>query len=426
MSSAIRDALARLLEHGFNRERQWDMLDKLTVRNLPLTGAKVLTRVDFNVPLDKEGKVADATRIEASLPTIRYMMEKGTRIILVSHLGRPKGKRVEGMSLAPAAEKLTSFLHKEVAFASDCVGEPAEQVVDSLGDGDVALLENLRFHPGEEANDDEFSRQLASMAELYVNDAFGSAHRAHASTVGVTKHIELCAAGFLMQKEVEYLGKILAEPERPFVAILGGAKVSGKIGVVRNLLGKIDGLLIGGGMMYTFLAAKGLDVGRSILEVESIPVAKEIMEEAEKKGVELLLSPDCLVSSSATEAAETKHVPVEEIPSELAGVDIGPGGIGLFREALVDARTVLWNGPMGVFEIEAYSRGTMEVARMLADATAAGAVTVIGGGDSAAAVAKEGLEHAVSHVSTGGGASLEFLEGKELPGVAALSDRKVA
>jgi phosphoglycerate kinase len=400
------------------------MLEKLTVRNLPLAGARVLTRVDFNVPLDREGKVADATRIEASLPTIRYMMEKGARVILVSHLGRPKGKRVEGKSLAPAAEKLSSFLHKTVVFAEDCIGEPAKRAVDSLGDGDVALLENLRFHPGEEANDDEFSQQLASPAELYVNDAFGSAHRAHASTAGVTKHIELCAAGFLMQKEVEYLGKILTDPGRPFVAILGGAKVSDKIGVARNLLGKVDKILIGGGMMYTFLAAKGLDVGRSILEPESVPVAREIMEEAEKKGVELLLPSDCLVSSSASEATETRQVSVEEIPSESVGVDIGSGTAGQFRQALSGVQTALWNGPMGVFEIDAYSRGTVQVARMLADATAAGAVTVIGGGDSAAAVAKEGLEHAVSHVSTGGGASLEFLEGRELPGVAALSDRE--
>ncbi|KPJ60613.1 MAG: phosphoglycerate kinase [Latescibacteria bacterium DG_63] len=398
-------------------------MKKLGVRDLPLTGAKVLTRVDFNVPLDKERRVADATRMEASLPTIRYMIEKGTRVILMSHLGRPKGKRVDSMSLVPVAEKLTSFLHKDVAFAEDCVGEPAKKAVDSLRDGDVALLENLRFHPGEEANDDEFSRQLASLGELYVNDAFGSAHRAHASTVGVTKHIKLCAAGFLMQKEVEYLGKVLEEPGRPFVAILGGAKVSDKIGIARNLLGKLDKLIIGGGMMYTFFAAKGLDVGRSILEPKSVPIARDIMEEARKKGVELLLPVDCLVSRSASEAAETREVLAEEIPDELAGVDIGPRAIEEFREALEGAKTVLWNGPMGVFEIDAYSRGTVEIAHILADATAAGAVTVIGGGDSAAAINKEGLEHRVSHVSTGGGASLEFLEGRELPGIAALSNK---
>ncbi|UCF78760.1 MAG: phosphoglycerate kinase [Candidatus Eiseniibacteriota bacterium] len=399
------------------------MFRKLAVRDLPLKGAKVLTRVDFNVPLDKEGRVADATRIEASLPTIRYMMEKGARIILMSHLGRPKGKRVEGQSLAPAGEKLSAFLHKKVVFADDCIGEPAKRAADSLKDGDVALLENLRFHPEEEANDDGFSRQLASLGELYVNDAFGSAHRAHASTVGVTKHIKLCAAGFLMQKEVEYLGKILGQPGRPFVAVLGGAKVSDKIGVARNLLGQVDKLLVGGGMMFTFLVATGLDVGRSILETESVPVAKEIMEEAKKRGVALLLPSDCLVSSSASEEAETRAVSVKEIPADMVGVDIGPRSVEEFREALSGAKTVLWNGPMGIFEIERYARGTVEIARMLADLTSSGAVTVIGGGDSAAAVTGEGLEHRVSHVSTGGGASLEFLEGRELPGIAALSDK---
>jgi phosphoglycerate kinase len=399
------------------------MLRKLTVRDLPLPGKRVLTRVDFNVPLDREGRVSDSTRIEASMPTIRYMIEKGARIILMSHLGRPKGKPVAGMSLAPVAQKLQSFLRKDVAFAKDCIGEPAKKVAFSLKDGDVALLENLRFHPEEEANEEKFSGELASLGELYVNDAFGSAHRAHASTVGVTKHISLCAAGFLMQKEVEYLGKILEEPRRPFVAIFGGAKVSDKIGVVRNLLGKVDKILVGGGMMFTFLAAKGLKVGQSILEAQSIPVAKEIMEKAKEMGVALILPVDCVVSSSVKEAAETQTVPVEQIPEGLAGVDIGPRTIEQFREALTGAKTVLWNGPMGVFEIEAYSAGTDEVARMLAEATSSGATTVVGGGDSAAAIAKAGLEHRVSHVSTGGGASLEFLEGLELPGVAALTDK---
>jgi phosphoglycerate kinase len=399
------------------------MLKKLTVRDLPLSGKRVLTRVDFNVPLDREGRVSDSTRIEASMPTIRYMIEKGGRIILMSHLGRPKGKPVASMSLAPVAQKLGSFLRKDVAFAQDCIGESARNVAFSLKDGDVALLENLRFHPEEEANDEGFSRELASLGELYVNDAFGSAHRAHASTVGVTKHLKLCAAGFLMQKEVDYLGRVLENPKRPFVAIFGGAKVSDKIGVVRNLLGRIDTILVGGGMMFTFLAAKGLKVGQSILELESIPVAKEIMEKAKETGVALVLPVDCVVSSSAKEAAETKIVPVENMPDGLAGVDIGPRTIEQFREALADARTVLWNGPMGVFEIEAYSAGTDAVARMLAEATSSGAITVVGGGDSAAAIVKAGLENRVSHVSTGGGASLEFLEGLELPGVAALTNK---
>jgi phosphoglycerate kinase len=400
------------------------MLKKLTVRDLPLSGKRVLTRVDFNVPLDKEGRVADSTRIEASMPTIRYMIEKGGRIILMSHLGRPKGKPVSGMSLGPVAQKLKSFLRKDVAFADDCVGEPTKRVALSLKDGDVALLENLRFHPEEETNDEKFSRELAELGELYVNDAFGSAHRAHASTVGVTNYISLCAAGFLMQKEVDYLGRVLEAPKRPFVAIFGGAKVSDKIGVVLNLLDKVDTILVGGGMMFTFLAAKGLKVGQSILEPESIPVAKGIMEKAEGMGVALVLPVDCIVSPSVKEAAETKTVPVEEIPDELAGVDIGPRTVQKFREALSEAETVLWNGPLGVFEIEAYSVGTNEVARMLAEATSSGAITVVGGGDSAAAIVKAGLENKVSHVSTGGGASLEFLEGHELPGVAALTDKR--
>jgi len=399
------------------------MLKKLTVRDLPVTGKRVLTRVDFNVPLDKEGKVADATRIEASLPTIRYMMEKGGRVILMSHLGRPKGKRVESMSLRPVADKLKTFLRKDVVFAQDCVGEPARRAAMSLRDGDVALLENLRFHPQEEANDGEFSRELASLGELYVDDAFGSAHRAHASTVGVTKHLALSAAGFLMQKEVDYLGRVLDEPKRPFVAIFGGAKVSDKIPVLKNIMRRVDKVLVGGGMMFTFLAARGLKVGNSILEAESVPLAREIIEQATAGGVQLLLPVDCVVSASASEAGRTATVPVEAIPDGMVGVDVGPRTVALFKEALAGARTVLWNGPMGVFEIDAYATGTMEMARALAEATAQGAVTVVGGGDSAAAVAKAGLEHAVSHVSTGGGASLEFLEGLELPGVAALTDK---
>jgi phosphoglycerate kinase len=400
------------------------MLRKLTVRDIPMTGKRVLTRVDFNVPLDKEGNVTDATRIEASLPTIRYMIEKGARVILMSHLGRPKGKRVDSMSLRPIRDRLATYLKKDVLFMDDCIGDAATKAVRSLQDGDVALLENLRFHPEEEANDSEFARKLASLGELYVNDAFGSAHRAHASTEGVTRYLPMSAAGFLMQKEVDYLGRVLEDPKRPFVAVFGGAKVCDKIKVVKNIFTKVDRILIGGGMMYTFLAAKGLKVGNSILENESIPVAKDIMDEAAKKGVELLLPVDCLVSVSAKEPAETRTVDVEAIPDGFAGVDIGPRTIALFREALAQAKTVLWNGPMGVFEIDAYACGTLEVARALADATTQGATTVVGGGDSAAAVSVAGVEHKISHVSTGGGASLEFLEGLELPGVAALSEKK--
>jgi len=351
------------------------------------------------------------------------MIEKGGRVVLMSHLGRPKGKRVESMSLRPVAEKLRTFLRKDVAFAEDCVGEPARRVALSLKDGDVALLENLRFHPEEEANDDEFSRQLASLGELYVDDAFGSAHRAHASTVGVTKYLPLSAAGFLMQKEVDYLGRVLEDPARPFVAIFGGAKVSDKIPVLKNIMQRVDKVLVGGGMMFTFLAARGLKVGKSILDTESVPLAQEIIDQAAAKGVQLLLPVDCVVSASAAEARDTTTVPVEAIPDGLVGVDVGPRTVALFKQALSGAKTILWNGPMGVFEIDAYATGTMEVAKALAEATVQGAVTVVGGGDSAAAIAKAGLEHAVSHVSTGGGASLEFLEGLELPGVAALTDK---
>ncbi len=399
------------------------MLRKLTVRDLPLAGKRVLMRVDFNVPLGADGTVADATRIEASLPTIRYMLEKSARVILMSHLGRPKGKRADSMSLRPVRDKLAQYVRKDVAFAEDCVGEAAEKLALSLQDGDVALLENLRFHPEEEANDEGFSRKLASLGELYVNDAFGSAHRAHASTVGVTKFLPTPAAGFLMQKEVEYLGRVLEDPARPFVAVFGGAKVSDKIAVVKNILSKVDRILIGGGMMFTFLAAKGLKVGGSILETESIPMAKDILDQAGRRGVEFRLPVDCLVSQSAKEAGETRLVPVEAMPDELVGVDIGRDTIALFREVISQARTVLWNGPMGVFEIDAYATGTIEVAKALAYATSQGAVTVVGGGDSAAAAVKAGIEHKVSHVSTGGGASLEFLEGLELPGIAALADK---
>ncbi|MBN1504473.1 MAG: phosphoglycerate kinase [Candidatus Eisenbacteria bacterium] len=399
------------------------MLNKLTVRDLPVAGKRVLTRVDFNVPLDKQGNVADATRIVASLPTVRYMMEKGARVLLMSHLGRPKGKRVDSMSLHPVAEKLATFLRKDVPFADDCVGDPARRVALSLKDGDVALLENLRFHPEEEANDPEFSRELASLGELYVNDAFGSAHRAHASTVGVTEHIGQSAAGFLMQKEVDYLSRVLDEPKRPFVAVFGGAKVSDKIPVLKNIMQRVDKVLVGGGMMFTFLASRGLKVGNSILEADSIPLARDIVEQAAAMGVQVVLPVDCVVSASASEAGKTTIVPVEAIPDGMVGVDVGPRTTALFKEALAGARTILWNGPMGVFEIDAYATGTLQVAKALAEATAQGAVTVVGGGDSAAAIAKAGLELAVSHVSTGGGASLEFLQGLELPGVAALTDK---
>ncbi len=399
---------------------------KLTVRDLELKGKRVLMRVDFNVPLEGED-VRDDTRIRAALPTIRYVLERGGKLILMSHLGRPKGKVVPELSLKPVAGRLSELLGKPVRMAPDCVGPEVEKMVDELKEGDVLLLENLRFHPEEEKNDPEFSKKLAALGDLYVNDAFGTAHRAHASTEGVTHYFSQCAAGFLMEKELEFLGMVLEDPKRPFVAILGGAKVSDKIGVIRNLLGRVDALLIGGGMSYTFFKAKGWEVGKSLLEEDKVSLASELMEEAERKGVRLVLPVDNVVTDfldfEGRKYGKTQVVLSDRIPSGWEGVDIGPETVRKFREEVLGARTVFWNGPMGVFEIDEFAKGTEEVAKALAEATEKGAVTVVGGGDSAAAVRKAGLEEKVSHVSTGGGASLEFVEGRELPGVKALTDK---
>jgi len=396
---------------------------KLTIEEIEVKGKRVLMRVDFNVPLDENGRITDDTRIQASLPSIRYVIDHGGKLVLMSHLGRPKGKPDPKLSLRPAAERLSELLGKPVTFAPDCIGPEVERIVGSMKEGDIVLLENLRFHKEEEANDPEFAKKLASLGDVYVNDAFGTAHRAHASTEGVTKHFKQCAAGFLMQKEIEYLGNAVANPERPFLAILGGAKISGKIDVIENLLGKVDTLMIGGGMSYTFFKVMGLEVGKSLLEEDKIELAGEIMRKAEQKGVKLLLPVDCLVADDFSETANTKVVPREGIPADWQSLDIGPKTIELFKGEIAKAKTIVWNGPMGVFEMDKFAGGTNAVAQALAEATERGAVTIVGGGDTAAAVAKAGFEDKMTHISTGGGASLEYLEGKVLPGIAALTDR---
>ena len=398
-------------------------MDKLSVSDLDVKGRRVLMRVDFNVPLEN-GAVANDKRLRAALPTIRYILEHGGRLILMSHLGRPKGKVVPALSLRPCADALAALLGQPVAFAEDCIGAVAEAAAVTLTDGTVLLLENLRFHKAETDNDEAFARSLAALGELYVNDAFGTAHRAHASTDGVTHFMDRCAMGFLIEKELAYLGKALDDPRRPFVAVLGGAKISGKIDVIENLLPKVDRLIIGGGMAYTFLKAKGLEVGHSLVEADRIDMARDLLA---KGGDKLMLPTDCLCSDRFDFDARTvgtlTATSVDVIPADGIGLDIGPETIARFEAVLKDAGTIVWNGPMGVFEIDATAGGTTAVARIMAAATSAGAVTVIGGGDSAAAVEKVGLADRMTHISTGGGASLEFLEGKVLPGIAALSDR---
>jgi len=393
---------------------------KLSVRDLDVRGRRVLLRCDLNVPL-AGGEVADATRIRASLPTIRLLRERGARLVVMSHLGRPKGKPVPEMSLAPVARALARELGADVKMAPDCVGPAVEALTAGLADGDVLLLENLRFHPGETDNDPEFARALARLGDLYVNDAFGAAHRAHASTAGVVAHLPTAAAGLLLEKELEYLGAATADPARPYVAVLGGAKISGKIDVLENLFGLVDSILVGGAMANTFFRAKGWETGKSLVEEDRIGLAGELLARAEREGVALRLPSDCVVAPELADDAETRVVPASGMPAGWMMLDIGPATVAEYSRVLREARTVLWNGPMGVFEKKPFAAGTFGIASALAAATAAGAVTIVGGGDSAAAIAQAGLADRVSHVSTGGGASLEFLEGKTLPGVAALT-----
>ncbi len=391
-------------------------MNKKTVRDIDVAGKRVLVRADFNVPLDEAGEITDDRRVEAALPTIRYLREQGARVILCSHLGRPKGKVVEGLRLAPVAKRLSELLAVKVVKTDDCIGNDVEQAVKAMKPGDVVLLENLRFHAEEEKNAPDFARQLAALADVYVNDAFGTAHRAHASTEGVTHYLP-AVAGFLLEKEINFLGKALADPEHPFVAILGGAKVSDKIGVIENLLPKVDHLIVGGGMANTFFVAQGHEVGKSLLEEDKVDLAKGLLARA---GDKLSLPVDVVVADEFSAGAWHKTVPVDEVPADWRILDIGPESVEQFAKILKDARTVVWNGPMGVFEFPAFATGTVAIAKALAGTAA---TTIIGGGDSAAAVEQAGLADQMTHISTGGGASLEFLEGKVLPGVAALQDR---
>jgi phosphoglycerate kinase len=400
---------------------------KVSIKDIDLKSQRVFIRVDFNVPI-KDGQVEDDTRIRATIPTIKYATEHGARVILASHLGRPKGQRVDKYSLRPVAEHLTQLLNQPVAFADDCIGEATAAKVAALKDGDVLLLENLRFHPEEEQNDEAFASQLAALCDFYVNDAFGAAHRAHASTVGITKFVKQSAAGLLMEKELEYLGRVINNPAHPFVAILGGAKVSDKIPVIEALINrKVDKLLIGGAMAYTFLKAEGFTVGKSLVENDKLAMALQIKQRCAAAGVELLLPTDHQIVDSyepiKDEKVLTKTIPVEFTNAGHAGMDIGVETVAHFANALKDAKTIIWNGPMGVFEEPPFDQGTIGIAHAAADAADRGATVIVGGGDSVAAVTQAGVANRITHISTGGGATLEFLAGEELPGVAALSDR---
>lgn len=397
------------------------MLNKKSIDDINVKGKKILLRCDFNVPL-KDGVITDENRITAALPTIKKLINDGGKVILCSHMGKPKGEVKPELSLLPVAKRLSELLGKEVVFAKDdtVVGENAKKAVENMAEGDVVLLENTRFRKEETKNEDSFSQELASLADIYVNDAFGSSHRAHSSTVGVTKFVKESAVGYLMEKEIEYLGNAVNNPERPFVAILGGAKIADKIPVINNLLDKVDTLIIGGGMAYTFLKAKGYEIGKSLLDESSIDFAKDMMKKAEEKKVSLLLPVDTVIAQEFKNDTPFKTVASDKIPSDWEGLDIGEETRKLFTDALKNAKTVVWNGPMGVFELENFAKGTVAVAKALASIDA---TTIIGGGDSAAAVNTLGFGDKMSHISTGGGASLEFLEGKELPGVAAVDDK---
>jgi phosphoglycerate kinase len=395
--------------------------NKKTIEDIEVTGKKVLVRCDFNVPL-KDGKITDENRLIGALPTIKYIAQKGGKVILCSHLGKPKGEPKEELSLAPVAKRLSELLNKEVLFASDneVVGKNAKKAVENMKDGDIILLQNTRYRKEETKNEENFSKELASLADIFVNDAFGTAHRAHCSTVGVTEFVETSVCGYLIQKELKFLGNAVENPQRPFVAILGGAKVSDKINVINNLLEKVDTLIIGGGMSYTFQKAQGYTIGTSLLEEDKLDYAKEMIEKAKEKGVKLLLPVDNVVGEKFAEDTEAIITEDQNIQEGYMGLDIGPKTSKLYAEEIKKAKTVVWNGPMGVFEFKKFAKGTIEVAKAMAES---GATTIIGGGDSAAAVNQLGFGDKMTHISTGGGASLEFLEGKELPGIAALNDK---
>ncbi len=384
---------------------------------IDVSGKKVLVRVDFNVPMDKSGKVTDDTRVKASLATLNYIREKGARAIVTSHLGRPKGKRVEEYSLKPVAPVLAGLLHREVPFIDDCIGDAALQAVAAMKAGDVILLENLRFHPGEDKNDDAFAQELARLCDVYINDAFAVSHRAAASNTAITKFVPLCAAGFLLKNEIEYFNKAMKNPARPLAAIIGGAKVSDKIKVLENVLDNVDRLIIGGGMAFTFLKAQGFNVGKSLCETDMLELALKIMDKARAKNVQFLLPADAVIAQAASAEAETKIVDVKNIPDDWMGLDIGPASIAAFSEAVKTAKTIVWNGPLGMFELAPFSKGTFT---LVDAAVASGALTIVGGGDTDTAIHKTGKSDKISYISTGGGAFLELLEGKTLPAVAAL------
>jgi len=395
-------------------------MNKKTIEDVDVVSKRVFVRVDFNVPQDEAGNITDDTRIKAALPTIKYLIDHKARVILASHLGRPKGQVVDKLKMDPIAKRVSELLGKEVKKLDDCIGEEVEKAVSEMKEGDVILLENLRFHKEERKNDEEFAKKLASLADVYVNDAFGTSHRAHASTEGITKFLPVAVAGYLVDKELRIMGKAMENPDKPFVAILGGKKVSDKIPAIDNLLDKVDILIIGGGMSYTFLKALGYEVGTSLLEEDKIELAKQLMEKACKLGVNIILPTDIVVADKFSSDANTKVVPADSIPQDWMGLDMGPKTIEKVKEALKGAKTVIWNGPVGVFEIDKFAMGTTAITKFLADSDA---TTIIGGGDTVAAVKKVGLTDKMTHVSTGGGASLEFFEGKVLPGIAALNDK---
>ena len=397
------------------------VLNKLTIRDVNIKNKRVFIRVDFNVPINSELNITDDTRIRSALPTINYAIDEGAKIILASHLGRPKGKKNPALTLATVVKRLQRLLNKDVIFLDDCIGPEVDKVINNMEPGDVVLLENLRFYPGEEGKDDEFAKKLAALADVYVNDAFGTSHRSHSSVVGITKYVRPAVAGFLVKKEIEYVEGVMANPARPFVAILGGAKVSGKLGMIENLGKKVDKVIIGGGMAFTFLKAMGYEVGNSLVEPEMLEISIQIYKSARQRGIKFYLPVDCVVAPDMEPGSQTMIVPVQEIPKDWKALDIGHASVKLFTEAIANARTILWNGPMGVFEIDAFSRGTFAVAHAVAESYA---LTIVGGGDTANAVDKARESENMSFISTGGGAVLQMLEGKPLPGIMALDDRE--